>query len=96
MSRKSPFGFGEFSDLDGMPKRVRGVHCTSVTDAIRKIRRYRCVAAAGGNGALTIWRNRNGLQCEFDRYLAPLSRVSPPTIKALREWLKVWWPAMGR
>lgn len=83
--------------LPGTKKHVMACRASSVTGAVRLIRDGKAATASGDNGALNVWKNDAGLWCcEFHRYWSVKDSKQFKYVAAVSEWLKLWWPLMGR
>jgi hypothetical protein len=76
---------------------VRAALVHSRTEAIRTIGNGRAITTAGGTGALNVWKDKKGMwRAEFFRQYVRLGELSSRTKSAVYEWLKKWWPELGR
>lgn len=77
---------------------VESVSVRSRTAAIRELRAgAKAVTAAGGEGALNVWRDDNGaFRCEFDRYRTPIDQKTFRFLGPVDDWLREWFPKLER
>lgn len=95
MSKRRFSKMGQLCDLTAMPPRVAGWTASSRSAALQCMTQHKVCSSAGDLGSVTIWRGRDGIyRGEFSRYGVRVSYVSCSNILYLKEWLKVWWPAM--
>ena len=88
---------GMLVGLEGTTRRLPCQHVVTVEQAIARIQKRRAITAAGGNGALNVWRDdARQLRSEFMRYRQTLDKAVHPTLESLRAWLTKWWPELGR
>lgn len=84
-------------DLPDTTGDVQAVMVGSVTEAAKYLRQQMAVTAAGLTGALNVWRDDNGeWRCEFMRNLVTVERANFAHVAAVVQWLKEWWPSVGR
>lgn len=70
-----------------------GPFVRSVTGAMKAIREHRVCSCAGDHGAVTLWRDDDGvLRAQFSRYLSTKVEAQFETKKAASDWLKTWLP----
>lgn len=80
---------------DARRKETRAVAATSRTDAIRWLREGYAITASGDNGALNVWKDKNGLwRCEFMRFLICQDSRSYKHIAAVDAWLAETFPKL--
>lgn len=98
MKNSQPPTFSTLIGLPGIPKReAQAVNVRSVTDAIRRLRDGHFITTAGSSGALTVWNDSDAMyRCEFDVQGVPQSEKSFEYLAAVHQWLKDWWPRLGR
>ncbi len=88
----------ELTGLTGVKRKT--VPCKSVfsfTEALRVVTRRRAVIAADDNGSISVWIDDSGsYRAEFFRHLISHGSIVTTGKRALRDWLREWWPKMSR
>lgn len=84
-------------DLPGRGGSTSAMCVTSVTDAMKCIRKAPAITASGDAGAMNVYRQKSGvLRCQFMRFLITHDDAEVESMSQLREWLKKWWPELKR
>lgn len=82
-------------DLEGKPGITTAYWVRSRTEAMRVVAAGKTATSADNNGALNIWRDRQGvLHAEFFRQMLMLDHSKRLTLGDLRTWLRKWWPEL--
>lgn len=86
----------QMQNLEGVKGgRRKGEFFSSATKAFAIIQAGRVASAAGDNGSLVVYLNDNDqYHCEFSRYFCTQGKELLTSQRAVRKWLKQWYPRL--
>lgn len=84
------------TDLPSRPGKTRAAMFRTVTAGIVALRTHPAATVADDNGAINIWRGRDGLlRGERQRFCVTHSRTCVQTLSRLKAWLKQELPLIS-
>lgn len=79
------------TDLPDKPGTTQAHNITSVTSAMKRIRRGEAVSTAKDNGCVTVWTDIHGMyRAESHRHMITQSALSTKKLKEVKDWLTLW------
>lgn len=83
-----------FTGLPGVAgEKLEGPMTESVSGFMAALRGNRICSAVGSNGAVTVWKDDDGMwRCDFSRYCSTVCGATVKTKAQVREWLREWMP----
>lgn len=84
------------TDLPDRPGKTKALPFRNVTAGIKALRTHQAATSADDNGAINIWRGRDGLlRGERHRFCVRQSHVCVQSLTQLKAWLKQELPLIA-
>lgn len=87
----------KLTNLPGRPGITKAEGVSSRTAAINALRSGNAVTASGDDGAINVYRDNAGeFRCIFCQFRVRIKSETFRHLAAVDEWLREWFPKLGR